>query len=186
VPNTCLLCRWYPLNPPKVVPFYPAANIGLLLGDGYNDLGLICAKEDGNIWKPDTMTSDFGDLTDRAGLTGVRLHDMRHSHATQLLLQGVNPKIVSERLGHSTVGITLDIYSHILPGMQEQAAMKFDSAERPFRSNGHRSRRELPKLDVCRMFANREMGDAIPELDARILLKMAEEEGFEPPRAFRL
>jgi integrase len=101
-----------------------------LLGCGYTDLGLICAKEDGNIWKPDTMTSDFGDLTDRAGLTGVRLHDMRHSHATQLLLQGVNPKIVSERLGHSTVGITLDIYSHILPGMQEQAATKIDSALR--------------------------------------------------------
>ncbi len=101
-----------------------------LLGDGYADLGLICAKEDGNIWKPDTMTSDFGDLADRAGLTGVRLHDMRHSHATQLLLQGVNPKIVSERLGHSTVGITLDIYSHILPGMQEQAATKIDVALR--------------------------------------------------------
>ena len=55
---------------------------------------------------------------------------MRHSHATQLLLQGVNPKIVSERLGRSTVGIRLDIYSHILPGMQEQVATKIDSALR--------------------------------------------------------
>ncbi len=94
------------------------------------DLGLICAKEDGNTWKPDTMTSDFGDLADHVRLTGVRLHDMRHSHATQLLLQGVNPKVVGERPGHSTVGITLDIYSYILPGMQEQAAMKIDSALR--------------------------------------------------------
>jgi integrase len=51
---------------------------------------------------------------------------MRHSHATQLLIQGVHPKVVSERLGHSTVGITLDIYSHVLPGLQEDAAKKLD------------------------------------------------------------
>jgi integrase len=100
------------------------------LGDLYIETGLICAREDGAIWRPDTFTSDFSDLADRAGLHGVRLHDMRHSHATQLLLQGVNPKIVNERLGHSTVGITLDSYSHVLPGMQEQAATKVDSALR--------------------------------------------------------
>jgi integrase len=60
----------------------------------------------------------------------VRLHDLRHSHATQLLINGVHPKVVSERLGHSSVGITLDIYSHVLPGLQEDAAKKLDSALR--------------------------------------------------------
>jgi integrase len=55
-----------------------------------------------------------------------RLYDLRHTHATLLLKAGVNPKIVSERLGHSSVRITLDIYSHVLPGMQDEAASKLD------------------------------------------------------------
>jgi integrase len=57
-----------------------------------------------------------------------RFHDLRHSHASHLLRAGVHPKIVSERLGHSTVGITLDTYSHILPGMQEDAVRMLDAA----------------------------------------------------------
>ena len=96
------------------------------LGSDYHDDDLICAREDGALWKPDTFTADFARLAKKAGLKGVRLHDMRHSHATQLLINGVHPKIVSERLGHSTVGITLDIYSHVLPGLQEDAARKLD------------------------------------------------------------
>ena len=63
-------------------------------------------------------------------MKGLRLHDLRHTHATQLLSQGVHPKIVSERLGHATVAITLDTYSHVLPGMQEEAAQKIDAALR--------------------------------------------------------
>jgi len=58
----------------------------------------------------------------------VRLHDLRHGHATHLLRLGVHPKVVSERLGHSGVGITLNTYSHILPGMQEDAALRLDRA----------------------------------------------------------
>jgi integrase len=57
-----------------------------------------------------------------------RFHDLRHTHATQLLRQGVHPKIVSERLGHSNIGITLDTYSHVLPGMQEDAAKLLNAA----------------------------------------------------------
>ena len=57
----------------------------------------------------------------------VRLHGMRHSHATHMLVANVHPKIVSERLGHSKVGITLDLYSHVLPGMQEGAASQVDA-----------------------------------------------------------
>ncbi len=57
-----------------------------------------------------------------------RFHDLRHSHATQLLKQGIHPKIVSERLGHSSINITLDLYSHVLPGMQLDAVLGFDRA----------------------------------------------------------
>jgi len=57
----------------------------------------------------------------------VRLHGLRHSHATHMLAAGVHPKIASEPLGHSKVGITLDLYSHVLPGMQEGAASQVDA-----------------------------------------------------------
>lgn len=56
----------------------------------------------------------------------VRFHDLRHSHATWLLKSGVHPKVVQERLGHATIGITLDTYSHVLPSMQVDAARKID------------------------------------------------------------
>src|ERR1700674_297071 len=68
-----------------------------------------------------------------AGVSGsgrvarVRLHDLRHSHATQLLASGVHPKIASESLGHSSIAITLDIYSHVTQGMQSDAASKVDA-----------------------------------------------------------
>jgi integrase len=57
----------------------------------------------------------------------LRLHDIRHSHATILFKQGVHPKIVQERLGHATISTTLDIYSHVVPGLQAAAAAGFDS-----------------------------------------------------------
>ena len=56
----------------------------------------------------------------------VRFHDLRHTHATLMLKQGIHPKIVSERLGHSTITTTMDTYSHVLPGMQENAAIAFE------------------------------------------------------------
>lgn len=63
----------------------------------------------------------------RAGLDrSIRMYDLRHTHATLLLVAGVHPKVVSERLGHASVAITLDVYSHVLPGMQEQAAERLD------------------------------------------------------------
>ncbi len=57
-----------------------------------------------------------------AKLPAIRLHDLRHSHATLALRAGIHPKVVSERLGHATVAITLDTYSHAIPAMQEEAA----------------------------------------------------------------
>jgi hypothetical protein len=66
----------------------------------------------------------------RSGVPRVSLHALRHSHATHLLKSGVNPKVTSERLGHTSVAITLDIYSHVLPSMQEDAARTIDALMR--------------------------------------------------------
>jgi len=66
----------------------------------------------------------------------VRFHDLRHSHATMLLSQGVHPKIVSERLGHSQIAVTMDLYSHVSLPMQQEATVKLDSLFRNA-ANGH-------------------------------------------------
>src|SRR3972149_5350444 len=75
---------------------------------------------------PDSVSHAWEKLVNRLGLKGIRLHDTRHTHASLMLAQGIHPKIVSERLGHSTVALTLDIYSHVLPGLQEAAARRFE------------------------------------------------------------
>ena len=102
----------------------------LLLGPDYRDHGLVLANVDGTPWAPNSFTSSYRSLVARLGLAQIRFHDLRHTHATQLLRQGVHPKVVSERLGHSSIGITLDVYSHVLPGMQEDAARRIDVALR--------------------------------------------------------
>lgn len=68
-----------------------------------------------------SITRGASNFFKRAGLPQITIHCLRHSHATHLLRQGVHPKIVQERLGHSTAAFTLQVYSHVLPGMQEQA-----------------------------------------------------------------
>ena len=68
----------------------------------------------------------FQPLIERAGVPRIRFHDMRHTHATLLLLAGENPKVVSERLGHAGVEITLNTYSHVLPTMQKAAAERLN------------------------------------------------------------
>ena len=67
-------------------------------------------------------------LAKRAKLAGVNFHALRHTHITQLLRDGENVKVISERAGHSSVATTLDLYGHVLPGMQEAAALKVDAA----------------------------------------------------------
>jgi integrase len=96
----------------------------LLLGKAYLNNGLICALADGTPWHPNTFSDAFGKTLVRSGLKKIRFHDLRHTHASLLLKQGVHPKVVSERLGHSNIGITMDLYSHIMPGLQEEAARK--------------------------------------------------------------
>ncbi len=102
----------------------------LRLGPIFEDNDLVFPRPDGRPWSPDAFTSAFSAFIRRSGLPRIRFHDLRHSHASQLLRQGVHPKVVSERLGHSTVGITLDTYSHVLPGLQRDAALGIDLALR--------------------------------------------------------
>jgi integrase len=107
------------------------ARVRLMLGPAYVDHDLVCAQDDGRPLRPRSLTHAFVNLLKRRpDLIRIRFHDLRHSHATILPRNGIHPKIVSERLGHSTVGITLDVYSHVLPGMQEEAARKIDVALR--------------------------------------------------------
>jgi integrase len=94
----------------------------LALGDGYQDQALVFCHEDGSPVHPDRFTKVFRVLVSEAGLPSIRLHDVRHSYATLALNAGVHPKVVSERLGHASIGITLDTYSHVLPSLQEEAA----------------------------------------------------------------
>lgn len=106
------------------------AKIRLFMGSAFHDRGLVLCHPDGAIYAPDTITRGFRKLIAGTEFKGLRFHDLRHTHATQLLRQGVHPKIVSERLGHATIAITLDTYSHVMPGMQEDAAEQFDAALR--------------------------------------------------------
>jgi integrase len=91
---------------------------------------LVCCREDGEPKQPRSLTHDFTYFIRRLPLPQVSFHDLRHSHATHMLASGVHPKVASERLGHSKVGITLDLYSHVLPDMQSEAAAKIDLAFR--------------------------------------------------------
>lgn len=107
-----------------------------MLGKQLRDSDLIFSQPDGSPLLPGTITQAWRRLVRRIGLSGVRFHDVRHSHASLLLKQGVHPKIVQERLGHASIQTTLDIYSHVAPGLQEAAAKLFDDNLLPKLKNG--------------------------------------------------
>jgi integrase len=71
---------------------------------------------------PEVFADRFEAIAKKAGLPRIRLHDLRHSYAVASLTAGIHPKVVSERLGHATIAITLDTYSHVIPSMDEEAA----------------------------------------------------------------
>jgi integrase len=97
-----------------------------MLGIPLKDDDLVFSDLEGRPLLPDTVTHAWIKLVRRIGLKGIRLHDARHSHASLMLKAGTHPKIVQERLGHASIQITLDTYSHVAPGLQEAAAESFD------------------------------------------------------------
>ncbi len=96
----------------------------LAAGGSYADPGLVFATSVGTPIR--NLRRSWARIKELAGLD-VRFHDLRHAHATLLLQANVHPKIVAERLGHSRVELTLNTYSHVLPGLQEEAAAKLDA-----------------------------------------------------------
>ena len=89
----------------------------------WSNTGFVFTQLDGSPIDPDRVSKEFPKLVRAEGLPHLTFHGLRHAHATLALSAGVNPKIVSERLGHSSISVTMDIYSHVLPGMQEEAAL---------------------------------------------------------------
>ena len=106
--------------------------INLLLGRTLTPDDLVFAKPDGSPLDPSTLQHAFRRIVRAAGLEGIRFHDLRHTHASLLLMAGVHPKIVQERLGHSTVAITLDLYSHTVSSLQMAAACHYDEMMEAF------------------------------------------------------
>ena len=92
------------------------------------DDGYVFAKPDGSPIHPDLISQTFERAVAKLDVPRIRLHDLRHTHATTLLQQNVHPKVVSERLGHSSVAFTMTVYQHVMPGLQAQAASTFETA----------------------------------------------------------
>jgi integrase len=104
----------------------------LQLGTRTGPETLICAWQDGSLIRPGQLSHFCDRLFDRLGLPG-RFHVLRHTHATQLLLAGVHPRVAQERLGHASVAMTLDIYSHVVERQHDDAAAKIDDMLRGVR-----------------------------------------------------
>lgn len=105
---------------------------------------MVFCQPDGKPLLPNTVSHAWAKLARRTGLKGIRLHDARHTHASLMLKQGINPKVVQERLGHASIQITLDTYSHVTPGLQEAAANRFDDIILP--KNQDSSENEIKEI----------------------------------------
>ncbi len=99
-------------------------------GERWQEQDLVFTNRSGGFFDPETLVKHFHLLLDKAGLPHIRFHDLRHSAATILLTMGVHPKVVQEILGHSTIAMTMDTYSHLLPSMQKDAAGKMNDVFR--------------------------------------------------------
>jgi integrase len=101
----------------------------------------VVAQYDGKPLQPRSLSHEWTRLVKKIeGLPYIRFHDLRHSHASQMLKAGVHPKVASERLGHSSIGITLDLYSHVMPGMQADAAEAVDAALQSAKSSAQKTK----------------------------------------------
>jgi integrase len=96
-----------------------------LLGNPIGEDDLVFANPTGTPMLPNTLTHAFGKIARKAGLN-VRLHDMRHSHVSMLIKQGIHDKAIADRVGHSSISTTMDIYGHLFSETQREAAIKFE------------------------------------------------------------
>ena len=118
-PSTCLILKQHLAGQEQDVE---------LLGLPSSQGNFVFGHPDGTPRTPSTVTQQFRRIASRAGLSGVRLHDLRHTHASLMLQQGTDIKTISTRLGDSSVAFTMDTYAHLLPGMQKAAMEKFEEA----------------------------------------------------------
>ncbi|MEN6521330.1 MAG: site-specific integrase [Armatimonadota bacterium] len=100
----------------------------LLLGREYKVTGLVCSRPDGSMVVPDLLTDAFRTMVSHLDITQIRFHDLRHTHVALLIAQGEHVKVISERLGHSSISITMDRYGHLFPTLNQSVADKFDEA----------------------------------------------------------
>jgi integrase len=109
----------------EILAAHAAQQRALAILLGYDVPELVFTRTDGSALHPDLFTQTFARRVRRTAVPRIRLHDLRHTHASLLLQAGVSPKIVSERLGHATVAFTMQVYAHVVPGMQADAAAAF-------------------------------------------------------------
>jgi len=111
---------------------------------------LVFANVEGKPIDPGVLSHNFARIIKRAGLENVRLHDLRHTFASLMLLRGAKPKLISEALGHSSVVFTIDVYSHIIEGMQQDAMMLLDEVLPKAKNgvSGKNNAKLTPLLDI--------------------------------------
>jgi len=93
-------------------------------GPRYSDAGLVACNEDGSMIHPERLSDSFEQAIKKAGLPRLTLHSLRHTHASLAVAAGVPMKVISDRLGHASISITMDLYAHLAPGLDEDAAAK--------------------------------------------------------------
>jgi integrase len=103
------------------------AEVRLSAGVDWKDAGFVFCTSSGRPLEPRNVTRSFQRFLKRSGLMRMRFHDLRHSFATLLLIQGLSPRVVMEMLGHSQITLTMNTYSHVIPALQREAASKLDA-----------------------------------------------------------
>ena len=88
--------------------------------------GRICQRSDGSTLRPYTLSKGYNRVAAKAGISGIRFHDLRHTHASLLLAAGVPVNVVQARMGHSSISTTVDVYGHVLPAADAEAGMTFE------------------------------------------------------------
>ena len=102
----------------------------LAAGKEWQNLGFVFTTRKGTPFDHATVLRAFQRILKKAGLRHQRFHDMRHANATLMLIEGVHPRVVAEMLGHSKIAITMDLYSHVIPALQDDAVARIDAALR--------------------------------------------------------